>query len=143
MKSKIDRWTFSDPTGNEGSILRFDEPAWKLKQGLHRTQMEDFDAHERLIITNLAVPSDGKFSELKISAERNGIQFFIQALAGPGTLYITNGTKFGIKPNGSGSGSSWSTSSDGKTIVEEWGSAQPSFLVEITGIAPNRALTFV
>ncbi len=141
-RSKIDRCTFSDPTGNEGSILRFDEPAWKLKLELHRTQMEDFDAHERLIVTNLTVPSDGNFTALNIAAERNGIQFLINALAGPGTLCITNGTNFGILPNSSGSGSSWSTSSDGKTIVEEWSSAQPSFLVEITGTSPNPRINF-
>lgn len=141
-RAKIDRWTFSDPTDNEGSILRFDEPAWKLRLDAHRTQMEDFDPHERLTLTNLTVPSDGKFSALNVAAERDGIQFLVQALAGPGTLCITNGTNFGMPPIGSGSGSSWSTSSDGKTTVEEWGSAQPSFLVEITGVDSNPRINF-
>lgn len=139
------RWsyiTYSDASGNEGQYLSPREPAWKLATVVHRQHSDDFAPNERLIITNLTVPTAGEFTALNARAECGGIGIFVHGIAGPGYLRITNGTQRGMAPPSAGQSSGWSTSSDGKTRIESWGSAEPFFLIEVSKLTDADEVRF-
>jgi hypothetical protein len=134
----------SDATGNEGAFSSFRESAWRLTTHVHRTNWEDFEPSEKLVLTNLALPAPGQFVPLNASAHITGVEVIVEALCGTGTYSITNnptnGVTRGMEPwSGGGQGSS----SYGNGVVEEhWGMAQPFLLVEVKGMQGADELRF-
>ena len=122
----------TDPIGNEGSFLSPKEKVWQIKTSAHRTRLEDFDADERMSVTNVAVPTPAQMIHLNVAAYCAGMKVVIEGLYGPGTLHVTNGMHRGMTTNISGGSS---TSFSGTTTVESLALKRPSFLVEVTGMS--------
>jgi hypothetical protein len=122
----------ADPTGNEGGLLSPKEQAWQIKTSVHRTRLEDFEADERMSVTNVAVPAPAQMIPLNVAAYCAEMKVVIEGLYGPGTLHVTNGLHRGMTTNSSGGSS---TSFSGATTVESLVFKRPSFLLEVTGMS--------
>ncbi|HYG34861.1 MAG TPA: hypothetical protein VEC99_08765 [Clostridia bacterium] len=133
--------TCSDPTGNEGAFLSKREPVWKMRTLMHRQRREDFAPDERLILTNLVIPSAGQFTSLDHTARLRDALIKVQLLAGPGELVITNGMqRVMISTNASTRGHSTTSGSYG--TWETWRSRRPYFLIEVQGAKSDDQLRF-
>jgi hypothetical protein len=126
-QARIGYHRVTDPVGNEGGMLSRREKVWQIKTVAHRTRLEDFDAEEKMSVTNAAVPSPAQMIPLNVAAYCAGAKAVVEGLYGAGTLHVTNGLHRGMTTNIS-SGSS--TSFSGGTTVESLSIKRPSFLVE-------------
>jgi hypothetical protein len=119
---------YEDATGNQGGRLAFTEPAWKLSLPFHRNGWTNFNDAEKFLIRELKMPAAGECQWLDTNFTCAGVTISLLALAGPGTLSITNGTNYGFSATGQNSG--WGNTSDGRITVEKISSAQPFFCIE-------------
>jgi len=130
---------FEDVTGNEGQFLSPRETAWKFRALVFRERVEDFAAPEQMVLTNLALPDDGKFLAIDKSADGSGVAIKPWILAGAGTFGMSNDVTRFMKAQVN-SGHSISSGSFGK--VEEWGSATPFLLVEARNVQTDDEIQF-
>jgi hypothetical protein len=124
--------TFYDATGNEGQWLPRSEPAWKAVALVYRKSMDDFPVAERIMVENVALPRPSEFVGLDRTFDRNGVKITLHVLGGAGRLYVTNGLQRAMVPAVPGEGGR-STSWDGTTRIESWGSKQPFIMIETQG----------
>ena len=134
--------TLHDATGNEGPWLSPREPAWKARTAVHRNSADEFEARERLLISNLTVPTNGAFVAIDKVAELAGVNIKVHLLAGAGRLFRTNGVSFGIVPPVPGEGGNGSSSYGNGQRVEFWGSEKPFLFVETQNIEPDDEVRF-
>jgi len=120
-----------DPVGNEGGFLSRKEKVWQLDVTFHRAEWESFDVFERMVVTNLAVPTPGAMIPVDQVQDCAGARVTVEGLYGMGTLYITNGAERAMTAE---AGTSWGTTSSGNTMVESFGGKQPFFVVEAAGL---------
>lgn len=128
-----------DPVGNEGGFLSRGERVWQLDVTFHRGEWESFDATERMVVTNLAVPNAGEMIQLDRVQDCAGAQVTVEGLYGRGTLYITNGLQRTMTVD---AGTRWGTTSSGNTVVESFGGEQPFFVVEAAGLGDRDEFRF-
>ena len=125
---------FFDASGKEGRELSRRETAWQVRAIVFRERPEDFAAAERLVVTNLSIPAAGTFVAVDHSGERQGVKLTALVIAGAGQFCLTNGVQRGMSPvisNG------YSTSSQGTTRIESWGSVLPFLLIEAQNVQPD------
>jgi hypothetical protein len=142
-KARVKYWTFQDATGNQGQRLSPQEPAWKTLATVNRQRPQDFRPDEICVVPRLAVPGPGEFTALGVQTNLGAIEVRVQAFAGPGTLHLTNRFWLGMstnqpRPNQGG----WSSTSDSTTSVESFGSADPFFVVQVTGLGNLDEVSF-
>jgi hypothetical protein len=112
-----------DSTGNSSSeFLSFKESAWKLQTSVYRTRLQDFAPNEKLAITNLAVPTAGNFIPVNQSTDCAGVKISLLALAGAGTLTVSNGVANSMSATAE---NGYSSTFDGHNKIETWGSSTP------------------
>lgn len=132
LKARPAYQSYEDATGNRGGRLAFTEPAWKLTLPFHRSGWTNFNADEKFRISGLPVPAPGEFQLLLTNFNCAGVDLTIETLSAPGTISITNGTNYGFSYRGRSSG--WSSTSDGRTRVEEIAAEEPFFLIQTSRI---------
>ncbi len=132
--------SFSDATGNEGSILSRKEPAWRVTATVHRKEAARMLDSEKLILTDIVPTAPGTVILADANAVLAGVGFRLLAMAGPGMVYRTNSGDWAAfplsatenYPNGTSGSSSYNN-----TQVRHWGFSKPFFLVE----TDSRAMT--
>lgn len=130
---------FEDATGNAGSVLSFEEPAWKLRTFVHRERSQDFAHDEKLVVTNLSLPEPKTFYEPNVSGTCSGVSVTLEVVTAAGRLDLTNGTTFGWYPDtGGGSG----TASSDSLHVSHWSQKEPFVVVKTTGMASVDQIQF-
>lgn len=93
----------TDATGNWhgtfGPGMPTNEPAWQLDCWLERDfRSGAFEPRERLLITNLSLPSPGTAMVFNWATNLNGVTIWLGCLAGPGTVVTSNGGFFSAAP---------------------------------------------
>ena len=129
---------FHDTTGNRGSRLSFQEPAWKLSTGFRRVGWTNYSDDEKVLLADFSVPEPGTVTVVDKEFERLGVSLKIRAISGAGTLCITNGGDYVALA--SPTNNTWSTTSNGRQRVEHWGSSKPFFLIESHRMDPDDEL---
>jgi hypothetical protein len=127
--------------GNEGQWLSPREKAWKVRALVFREQLQDFAPEEYVVLTNVAIPEAGKCIPFGQPEKRAGVSLTIHAIAGAGTIANTNGAGWQMLTNAPGS-VGHSTSSDGKTTIETWGSRAPFVLLEVKNVQSKDEIEF-
>lgn len=140
QKAKPGYQNYEDATGNEGGRLAFTEPAWKLTMPFHRHDWTNFNEDEKFRIDGLPVPEPGEFQLLQTNFTCAGVSITVEALVAPGTLNITNGTSYGFSSRGQNSG--WSSTSDGRTRLEEISSDKPFFFIQTSKVESGAEIRF-
>lgn len=131
---------FEDATGNRGGRLSFQESAWKLTMPFRRVGWTNYSDDERFRLAGLTVPEPGSMQLLQTNFTRLGVNISVQALAGAGTLSITNGTNYGMPPLSPRS--SVSSTHDGVRHIQSYSSLKPFFLIEASQPAALDELQF-
>ncbi len=129
---------YSDATGNEGLLLSFKEPAWKVTATVHRKEAHRLLDSEKLILTNLVAPDAGAFVLMDNNAVLAGVGLRVATLSGPAMLYRTNSTGWAVKPLDKPQDYAYGTSgssSDDRTTVEHWGYGKPFLILETDATA--------
>ena len=130
--AKVKQYTFLDATGNEGYWLSPREPAWMVHAKVHRQASEHFSAEEKVVFTNLTLPTNGSFTSVNTVETRLGVKLNFYALANAARFYVTNGLQYGSNPFTEADGDgSWSSS--GNTRIESWASSNLFTVLEATG----------
>ncbi|MDB6065864.1 MAG: hypothetical protein JWR26_2072 [Pedosphaera sp.] len=131
---------FLDATGNTGQFLSPREPAWKLRALVYRERPQDFSSSERMSLTNLAIPTPGKFVSIDKTNICAGVALKVLVLAGAGQLVITNG---GSRSMSAAAGSGHSVFySNGYPAAETWNNETPFLLVEARNVMPGDLIDF-
>jgi hypothetical protein len=142
-KARVNSWTFQDATGNAGQHLSPREPAWKALATVNRQRAQDFRPEETVAVAQLPVPAPGEFTALALQTNLGPNELRVLAFAGPGTLHLTNRLWLGMSTNQPRAyQGGWSSTSDGTTTVESFGSAEPFFVVEVTGLDGSDEVAF-
>ena len=127
----------ADAVGNTDSFLSLKETVWQVTATFYLRRLEDFDASDRLLVTNLTLPAPGTMLPLDIDWKQDGVRLRTDGLFGPGTLYITNNLQRGMTTN---LRSGWSTTSDGKNAIESYGSLNHFLLLDAEGLSGSTKL---
>ena len=130
--AKVKQYTFLDASGNEGYWLSPREPAWTVHAKVHRQAPEHFSAEEKVVFTNLALPTNGSFTSVNTVETRLGVKLNFYALANAARFYVTNGLQYGSSPFTEADGDGhWSSS--GNKRIESWASSNLFTVLEATG----------
>jgi len=122
---------FSDPTGNEGSVLSPTEPVWKSTVKLYRPKKSKIPDQFRGHFDMVEVPSGGEVLPRNQVIEIDGIDLRLVFFSGPGVTTITNGVSFHADlPERPLSGGSHSSSSSGRNRTESWESDHHFLVIE-------------
>ena len=130
--AKVKQYTFLDASGNEGYWLSPREPAWMVHAKVHRQTSEHFSAEERVVFTNLALPTNGSFTSVNTVEMRLGVKLNFYALANAARFYVTNGLNYGSSPFTEADGDGH-LSSSGNARIESWASSNLFTMLEATG----------
>jgi hypothetical protein len=133
--------TFEDATGNRGQVLGSQEPAWKLRAWVYRERLKYLPPDERMVLTNLAIPTAGNFVSIDQTNTCAGVGIKVLLLGGAGQLVLTNGGGRFMLPL-AGAGGTHSTSDNGNTRTESWDTATPFFLVEAQNVQIDDDILF-
>lgn len=143
QSARVSFWTFEDATGNHGQWISPRESAWKARTTVHRKRPEDFTAEERFSVPALDLPAAGRFEALGISTNLLGVTFNVIALAGAGSLHITNGVSLAMTTNALGRRQgNWSSWSSGGTKVETFNSEEARYLMHASGLADGDDIAY-
>lgn len=134
---------FSDPTGNEGSVLSPTEPVWKSTVKLYRPKdvavPEEFQGRFDLV----EVPSEGEVFPRKEKIEIDGLNLRLLFFSGPGVTTISNGMSFlSEMPNRQLANGRHSSTSSGGNRTESWESGYHFLVVETEDPGVDVELSF-
>lgn len=122
---------FSDPTGNQGSVLSPTEPVWKSTIKLYRPNESEVPEQFRGRFDLVDVPSGGEVLPRNQMIEIDGIDLRLVFFSGPGVTTITNGVSFHAElPERPLGGGRHSSSSSGRNSTESWESSHHFLVVE-------------
>jgi hypothetical protein len=127
--------------GQEIGVLSSGEPAWKLRAVVDRKRPRDFADGEKLVLTNLPLPSPGQFIPIDRTADCAGLAANALVLAGGGTFSVSSGGTRSMSPpdeslKHGGSDAFWSASGT-LPVVRTWSSEMPFMLIEMRNTRPD------
>jgi hypothetical protein len=131
--------TFLDASGNEGYKLSPRETAWKVRTLVYRERVQNFAADEMLVVSNVALPKAGNYTDVDKRAVCSGVTINILAMANGGRFGISNEVTRFMLPASQGT-SGYSSSSDGRNQVETWGGSGPFLVVDTLDMQPGDEL---
>lgn len=92
---KMYHW-FTDATGNKGGFLSTNEPAWKMHVQLFRPDASVFPSNLVWRLPLVKVPAALSYTNLNLSNRVDGMQVWVPAICGPGTMTISNFTNVSV-----------------------------------------------
>jgi hypothetical protein len=104
----------------------------------------DFMPAEKLGLSNLPAQTAGHFIAIDQTNLAAGVTIGVAVLCGPGCLVVTNGTSRSMPPAEQGRTGhvSYGPTSNGNPPVEEWGTTNSFFLVNVANVQPNDEIRF-
>jgi hypothetical protein len=126
---------FEDSTGNSGTFLCTNEPAWRYCTTVFRMAAGPFATNEVWKVGDITVPAAGKIASLKGTRELSGRSITVKHLAGPGSYSFSNDVCIAVNSWKPGMSASLDTStaydtSGGRYTATSFGSADPFVVVE-------------
>src|SRR5688500_8717637 len=124
---------YEDATGNSGWSLCTNEPAWKYRTTIFRTDNATFSTNELWTLPAVGMPAPGAMVPVQLTNVLSGFPVELRYVAGPGSYTFSNDVLVTIAPWKAGmSGSLNSSSFDskrGKVTTVSYGSANPFVVI--------------
>ena len=124
---------YEDVTGNSGPSLCTNEPAWKYRTTIFRTDNATFSTNELWTLRPMTMPAPGTMLPLQLTNMLQGFPIEVRYVGGPGSYTFSNDVLISSAPWKPGMSASLNSSSfdskQGKVTTVSYGSANPFLII--------------